>query len=157
MTSKQINAFLRDAIPADPTKQTVITHIPKEKVQSVIDTAWERLDDKTNLIHPTLTPSSQSALLRKLCLKLAATHDVLPTSFYVEDVVCLNLEAVDAGAYADILQGQYNGRLVILKRPRIPNPRMKDKVMMVCLLRSVEADFFFDAVRKPDSCVFACY
>lgn len=37
----EINSLLQLAIPNDPTRTTEISHIPRARVQEVIDVAWQ--------------------------------------------------------------------------------------------------------------------
>ena len=91
----------------------------------------QKLDQGLPLIHPALQPAEQAALLRKLCLKLANTHRILPTNFFLIGVKCLSNEPIDSGAYADIYKGNYNNTVVILKRPRITSEQKKEQVTAV--------------------------
>ena len=93
----------------------------------------QRLDDRAPSVHRGLGLTAQTALLRRLCLKLAVRHDRLPSSFYVSGVICMSKEPIDSGAFADIYQGEYRGGIVILKRPRIPSEENRPKVMTVSI------------------------
>ncbi|THH29187.1 hypothetical protein EUX98_g5008 [Antrodiella citrinella] len=131
---QEVDSLLRQAIPTDPRRHTRIDHIPPNYAQDVIDVAWDRLDDNpataTPPIHPELDLFGQTALLRRLCLKIAVNHDVLPGKFYVRGVICMSDEPIDAGGFADIYNGEYGGKIVIIKRPRISNEEEKEKIKM---------------------------
>jgi len=129
MQRKKVHSYLRAAIPRHGD-QTVISHIPKTDVQSTINAAWQMLDE-TNVIHSTITLSTQAKLLRKLCLKLAAEHDVFPSTFHVVGVIRTDKEAFDTGSFADIYHGRYQGADVVLKRPRIGVDEDSDKIKRI--------------------------
>lgn len=81
-----------------------------------IDTLLQLLDSKTSLVQGVHTQRElQPSALRRLLLKLAITHNILPTAFYLKDVSTDGQGTISVGAFADIYCGNWNGRAVALK------------------------------------------
>ena len=56
--------------------------------------------------------------LRRILLGLSRKTHLLPTSLFVEGVLCKDKHAIAGGGYADIYRARYQGRDVALKRFR---------------------------------------
>ncbi|TCD64691.1 hypothetical protein EIP91_003765 [Steccherinum ochraceum] len=121
----QIDRYIYHAIPEDPDGKTDILSIPAEDAQDTIDVAWKKVDEPVPTIHPnTHTLEDQTALLRKLCLKISSRDHILPTDFYITGVKCTDPEPQFSGSSAHIYLGEYRGKVVIVKRPLISSNDM---------------------------------
>lgn len=58
-------------------------------------------------------------MLRRLSLKLAIKHDILPTALFLRGVVCTETEGRGSGAFADVYCGSYGEMAVAVKRLRV--------------------------------------
>ncbi|TCD70731.1 hypothetical protein EIP91_002107 [Steccherinum ochraceum] len=111
--------LLRGAIPAAKESQISIANISSKNAQDTIDAAWLKLDIPTPLIHDGSDAQTQAAHLRKLCRDVSVKYQMLPSTFYLTGVVCVNREPSETTRYVDIYEGKYQGASVVLKRPRI--------------------------------------
>ncbi|TCD64694.1 hypothetical protein EIP91_003768 [Steccherinum ochraceum] len=111
--------FIDDAIPPDQHDSTVITHIPTNEFQAVLDVLWELLDPKRGAV---ISEKSGRQLLpvalKRLTMKLVFQHNDLPATFYLEGVECVDTESRGAGGYADVYYGRWKNKVVALKRLR---------------------------------------
>ncbi|CAL1710290.1 unnamed protein product [Somion occarium] len=57
--------------------------------------------------------------LRRLLIRLSRESHILPSSLFLSGVVCKDRDAFGGGAFADIFQAKYNGKMVALKRLRV--------------------------------------
>lgn len=57
--------------------------------------------------------------LRKLTLKLALTHGILPVTLVLKGVRCQDTDMFGSGGFADVFIGTYRGQKVALKRLRV--------------------------------------
>ncbi|TCD65736.1 hypothetical protein EIP91_002265 [Steccherinum ochraceum] len=134
MRTRHINALLHKAVPVNPRDQTYVAHIGSSDAQDAIDAAWTKIDKPSPPIHRNLTADVQSSLLRKLCLKICVSYDVLPSTFYLKGVKRLGI-SIDRGSYATIFAGRYRGAEVILKQPKAQIEEWKREGLLMELCR----------------------
>ncbi|THH19668.1 hypothetical protein EUX98_g8727 [Antrodiella citrinella] len=92
-----------------------------EEAQVVLDEMWKVLDSP---VLPTAHTGGSPFFvyrnsLRKLCLKVAIRHDILPTALILKEVHVIEGIECGGGGFADVYCGTFRGEKVALKRLRI--------------------------------------
>ncbi|THH32512.1 hypothetical protein EUX98_g1656 [Antrodiella citrinella] len=116
---QEIRRIIQTALDnANNNLPTEVSSLVDSDARSVLDEMWRVLDSPAT---PTAARggspfSIYRTTLRKVTLKLALKHDILPGSLILMGVVKIDDEQHGAGSFSDVFCGIYQGRKVALKK-----------------------------------------
>ncbi|KAH8101096.1 kinase-like domain-containing protein [Cristinia sonorae] len=116
-----------------PDNRTVLSRMDEAellespgKAQAALDKIWNHLDRPIpdiatgSLIrNPDPQDDTYREKLRRLSVKIAIHHNILPTSFTLKGVKCTDARPCSAGSFSEVFNGTYSECEVALKRLRV--------------------------------------
>ncbi|TCD71964.1 hypothetical protein EIP91_000096 [Steccherinum ochraceum] len=113
--------LVRSALSSSPDSgaaQDALIQLAKDEAQEALDLVWESLKPSNHSGSSDIPARNQ---VLQLATKLNLKHKILPSSFFIGDVVLSSTEPVGEGAFAHVYRGTYNGVEVAVKKIRAPS------------------------------------